>query len=86
MIESRDLLRLLTARQLLVAILEPNAKAPQLLCPPSPSSLLAEQSIEAAYDEENQPTNNLALTGFERAQLANLAVENVDEAKNLIPT
>ncbi|PWN27434.1 hypothetical protein BDZ90DRAFT_212038, partial [Jaminaea rosea] len=28
----------------------------------------------------------LALTGFERAQLANLAVETVEEAKNLIPT
>jgi hypothetical protein len=57
---------------------------------PSPFSslyrLLIENSEANAYDEEGNETDSLGLTGFERAQLANLAVETVEEAKNLIPT
>lgn len=37
-------------------------------------------------DDEEDEEGGLALTGFERAQLANLAVETVEEAKNLVPT
>lgn len=39
---------------------------------------------DEGYDDDEE--GGLALTGFERAQLANLAVETVEEAKNLIPT
>lgn len=53
-------------------------------CPPY--RLLIENSEANAYDEEGNETDSLGLTGFERAQLANLAVETVEEAKNLIPT
>lgn len=49
-------------------------------------NLLIEHSQEAQWDEEGNVTDSLGLTGFERAQLANLAVETVEEAKNLIPT
>lgn len=50
-------------------------------------NLLIEHSQEAQWDEEgNHLMDSLGLTGFERAQLANLAVETVEEAKNLIPT
>ncbi|CAO1636945.1 unnamed protein product [Parajaminaea phylloscopi] len=51
-------------------------------------NLLMEHSPEYAMEEEENgvTSGNLGLTGFERAQLANLAVETVEEAKNLVPT
>lgn len=50
-------------------------------------NLLLDHATDAVEDEEGNVNEGcLALTGFERAQLANLAVETVEEAKNLIPT
>lgn len=49
----------------------------------------------APYDDEGRPipedqepedSESLKLTRFEMAQLANLSIEDVEEAKTLIPT
>lgn len=45
---------------------------------------------EREYDEEgnpiDEPESGLQLTQFEMAQLANLCITEVEEAKSLIPT
>lgn len=48
--------------------------------------LFDDQGRPEPLDEEPDDTHTLRLTRFEMAQLANLSIEDVEEAKTLIPT
>ncbi|PWN44757.1 hypothetical protein IE81DRAFT_321077 [Ceraceosorus guamensis] len=51
-----------------------------------PKPLYDDQGKPTAFDENENNVGTLFLTRFEMAQLVNLSIEDVEEAKTLIPT